>query len=165
MKTILIPTDFTVKSLNVLKKVLEDNSKKEPLKIFLVHGHHNSTSITDMLFFSKNQEIRSLSSQPFLDACEVLKNKFPNQISFLILDIFSGYYQSNFNDYLKINKIDQIYICDNIKQTFKSKRSFNLNPFIEKSKFENIVYIELDAIELKPETGQVSDLFINSDVA
>lgn len=156
-KTILIPTDFTVQSLNILKSILSSNPSNNTYNIILLHGFNLSDSITDLLFFSKFQQINSLSSPEFKEACEVIKNKFASQINSMTMDLFTGYTISSFNNYIEINKIDEIIMSD-IEPSFSHKSSFNLSRFVKKCKMSPIT-VNSSINTISPEKGKVAEVF------
>lgn len=158
-KTILIPTDFTVNSLNTLKTVLTNNSSDTRLDIILLHGLTLSDSIRELLFFSKMKQIDSLTNNEFEEAYEVLCNKFDSQINSFKIDLFSGYNQTAFNSYLKANKVDTIFIA-NRKQKLSHRKSFDLSPFIRKSNVE-VITLNTNAETPQQEKGKITEVFLN----
>ncbi|MCL9805959.1 hypothetical protein NAT51_10520 [Flavobacterium amniphilum] len=158
-KTIVIPTDFTVNSLNTLKAVLSNNTSGTSLDIILLHGMNLSDSIRDLLFFSKMKHIDALSNTEFEEACEVLCNKFDSHINSLKTDLFTGFNQSAFNSYLESNRIEKIYISDS-KQNLSNKNSFDLSVFIKKSVVE-VITINSDTAIPVPEKGKITEVFLN----
>lgn len=157
--TILIPTDFTVQSLNVLKSILANNTAQQKYDVILAHGVYLNDSIRDLLLYSKSQQIDSLTNVEFEEACEVIKNKFDSQINSLRVDLFSGHNQSAFNNYLEGNKVQHIFLSEQ-KPNFSSKRSFNLVPFIEKCSVE-VTKIDSGLQPSIPEKGKIAEVFIN----
>lgn len=156
-KTVLIPTDFTVQSLNILKSVLSTNESNVTLDIILLHGLTLSDSIRDLLFSTKYQQIESLTTPEFEEACEVIKNKFDSQISSLRIDLFTGYNVSAFNNYLEGNRVVEIYVSDN-KPVFTNKKSFDLSRFIEKSS-ANVITVDAMPNTTYSEKGKVAEVF------
>lgn len=157
--TILIPTDFTVNSLNVVKSILAGSDANQQFDVILLHGVASGDSIRDLLFYSKSQQIDLLINPEFEEACEVIKNKFDSQIHSLRIDLFSGHTKSAFNNYLEGNKVQHIFISEQ-KPVFSSKRSFNLVPFIEKC---TLPVSKIDAVinSSVPEKGKIAEVFIN----
>lgn len=158
-KTILIPTDFTVNSLNVLKSILIQNDAKQTYNVILLHGMSLSDSIRDLLFFSKSKQIDSLTNPEFEEAYEVIRNKFDSQISSLRIDLFTGYNLSAFNNYLEGNKVEQIFISDK-KPVLTNKNSFDLSRFIEKCQVE-VTKVDFAANATIPEKGKIAEVFMN----
>lgn len=158
-KTILIPTDFTVNSLNVLKSILIQNEAKQTYNVILLHGMSLSDSIRDLLFFSKSKQIDSLTNPEFEEAYEVIRNKFDSQISSLRIDLFTGYNLSAFNNYLEGNKVEQIFISDK-KPVLTNKNSFDLSRFIEKCQVE-VTKVDFATNTTVPEKGKIAEVFMN----
>lgn len=159
-KTILIPTDFSVLSLNVLKAVLTQSDASQKYDVILLHGFNLGDSIRDLLFYSKSQQMAALMNSDFEEAYEVIRNKFDSQIASLKIDFFTGYNLSAFNSYLEVNKIMEIYTSD-IKFTPAHKSSFDLSRFIAKC------HVEAQLIETvtKPsvaEKGKITEVFISA---
>jgi hypothetical protein len=158
-KTILIPTDFTVNSLNVLKSILVNNQGKQTFDILLVHGISLSDSIRDLLFYSKAKQVESLTNPEFEEACEVIKNKFDSQISSLRIDLFTGYNLSAFENYLEGNKVEQIFTSDS-KSVLSNKNSFDLSRFIDKCSVQ-VTKIDSGFNNTLPEKGKIAEVFMN----
>ncbi|MEA1785685.1 hypothetical protein U1E44_06260 [Arenibacter sp. GZD96] len=132
MKKILVPTDFTVESLSILKKALENNPN-EKLDILLVHGVSFSNAITDLLFFRRHQYIASLENNEFCEANDILKNKFASNINSLVSDVFIGYNLNAFKNYVEGNKIEEAYIPANYNLKKANKDSQDILPYIKKA--------------------------------
>lgn len=158
-KSIVIPTDFTVNSLNTLKAVLSNNATGTPLDIILLHGLNLSDSIRDLLFFSKRKHIDALTNSEFEEAFEVLCNKFDSQINSIKIDLFTGFNQIAFNSYLDSNNVEKIYLFDGKPKLAKSN-SFDLTRFIKKSPVE-VITITTDTISPVTEKGKISEVFLN----
>lgn len=132
MKKILVPSDFTVDSLTILKNALE-NHPHEKLDILLVHGVSLSNSITDLLFFNKHQFISSLENKEFCEARDIIKNKFASNINSIVSDVFIGYTKNAFHNYVEANAVSEAYIPVNYKLKKTTKRSLDIIPFIKKT--------------------------------
>lgn len=129
MRTILIPTDFTVNSLIAVKKVMNIN-ENDPVKIVLFHGVNLSDSITDLLLFSKGRLIREMATQSFKDACEIIKNKFAKDLESLYVEVFTGNTPAAFDQFLEANDVDIICYIDNFRYTKPSKNSMDIMPLL-----------------------------------
>lgn len=158
-KTILIPTDFTVNSLNVVKSILANKETSNTYDVILLHGVSLNDSIRDLLFFSKAEQIDSLTNVEFEEACEVIKNKFDSQINSLRIDLFTGHNKSAFSNYLEGNKVSHIFTSEQ-KLTLASKKSFDLAPFIEKCGV-SVTKINSGLTPSIPEKGNVAEVFMN----
>ncbi|RAV29915.1 hypothetical protein [Sinomicrobium soli] len=135
MKNILVPTDFTVDALVILKKAIEQEN--EAHNFILVYGKHLPGSISELMFFSKSTLLSSLESKSFTEAKGILKNRYASRIKTLRTAIFHGTNHSAFENFIKANKIDKAYIPENPKSLHPSiKKGFDLIPFIKKSGLE-----------------------------
>jgi hypothetical protein len=133
LKTILIPTDFTLESLYVLKQAIVDH-QKERVNIILVHGVHNSDSITDLLFFSKDKFIQQLSNEEFDEAVRLFCTHYESTINSIRKDIFTGFTQAAFNNYLNANSVNEIYYSSNYSMKRSKKWSADISTYILKAK-------------------------------
>lgn len=153
MKKIIIPTDFTVRSLSLIKEVVKTNIDDDKVDILLVHAVHLPSSITELLFYSKSKLIRSITSNKFEDAISILKNKYASKINSIEVDIYSGYTKSAFKNYIEAKQVEKAYIPSvNILSKVHSK-SFNLIPIINKT-MDEVVKIEVSSsfTQLKEES-------------
>ncbi len=159
IKKVLVPTDFTVKSLNLVVDIIEQ-SKEEKLEIVLLHGVDISSSIPEILFFSKAKLLRSLQTPEFVDSCNLIKNKFQSRIVAMYADIITGDTRAYFNNYIEANEIDEIYIPVSYKMEFRNKQSFDVCSLLRKvtGKKVEINWPEYLQHHTVP-TGQVADLF------
>ncbi|GAB3164087.1 hypothetical protein [Telluribacter humicola] len=155
--TILIPTDFTIESLNVVKGALRQLDGEE-VNLILVYSAHLSDCITDLLFFSKKKYLEDLQNEKFKEACEILLNKYASQINSFSIDLFTGNYQSTFHNFLLGNKVDAIFIPKSYKLKLGQKQSFDLLPYCRKSPVQ---CVEIDWNETRnvPEKDKVAELF------
>lgn len=140
-RKILVPTDFSIESLIVLRTYFQENlTTADNYEITLLHGYSTpSDSIRELLFFSKSKVLNDLKLDKYLEAMEILKSKFDTQIKNITIDLFSGYTLSAFENYLTGNQIEEIVTCDRFKFKPICKRSFDLNKIILKSKLKTPV--------------------------
>lgn len=130
--TILFPTDLTVASLNVVRHVLHSVPEGHTRRVILLHGYRPASSIVDLLFTRKEDWLKELMPADFEQACEVIRNKFESRITSLKREVFVGFNQNAFNGLLEGEGVDQIYMPDRYAWRLPSKRSFDLNSFIER---------------------------------
>lgn len=158
-KNILIPTDFSVESLNVVKSFLNQAQAGCKYNIVLVYGARLNDSISDLLFFSKSKMINSFSDESFDDACDIIKNKYASQIDMIRKDIFTGGGQAAFEHYLEANHIDEAYIPGNYTLQLTKKGSFDTLPFIKASRL-NIQEVNWRKSGTTPEKGKLAEVFL-----
>jgi hypothetical protein len=160
MKTILIPTDFTIESLNTVKEALKQRAG-ENINLILVYGAYLSDSITDLLFISKPKQLATLQNKKFTEACEILRNKYDSQINSLRVELFSGHNQRAFEHFLTGNAVDELYVPRSYRSK-KGEHGFDLLPFFQKS---TLPLTEIEWLETTPipEKDRVAELFLVSD--
>lgn len=108
-ETILIPTDFTIASLNLLKQALSDKADNKRNYI-IVFEHNLSDSITDLLFLSKASLIDSCSNETFNEGLEILKNRYSDSIDTLRIEPFYGFTKSAFRNFIAANQVAETYL-------------------------------------------------------
>ncbi|WP_186755170.1 adenine nucleotide alpha hydrolase family protein [Echinicola salinicaeni] len=160
-KTILIPTDFSVKSLNIVKSALSINGDCE-LRILLVHGLELPDSMTDLLLFSKKKLLEELETKEFRASCQMLISKYDSNLIELSVDIFSGYNKRAFENYIEANEVDEIYALADHDFLPRHKSSFDLMPFINKSS-TNLIKVKWMSLgeNFKQERDELSGIFFN----
>lgn len=104
-KRILVPTDFTIKSLRIVIDYLSDTTD-ENIELILVHGRKASDSITELLGFSNDYYIEKAYHEDFLTACQIIKHRFENKITEIYSDMISSKNDNYIRNYLKGNRID-----------------------------------------------------------
>jgi hypothetical protein len=140
-RTILIPTDFSPASLDVAEHVIAA-AGEESLDIVLTHCTLLPDSISELLFFSKEELIRSLRPPEFNKASRAMLNRHANKNVAIVTDLFTGWNQSAFNLFLEGNRIEEAVIPNPYKPELNLERSFDPIPFIRKSALK-ITEIEL----------------------
>lgn len=163
-KTVVIPTDFSVESLNVLKTLLNEGDHLYQYDIILLHGLRLSDSITDLMFMSRTKLINELSNPAFEEACTVIRNKFGSLINSIRKDIFTGMTQSAFDNYLEANQVHDIYVSAHNTYQLTSRRSFDILPFVYQSP-AMIHQVTYQTENVLPEKGKVAEVFYNGMAA
>lgn len=162
MKTILIATDYSLESLNILKKVLKEKNDAEDntqYNILLVSGYDMGDSIRDLLFNTKSTVFSKIRSKEFCDAYSIIKNKYPHLVKNIVCDIFTGSFQRAFNNYVKAQNIEEAYYTSSLKEK-NQKGKFDLSPYIKKSKDIKVKEIALGTPEFMPERGKLAEVFV-----
>ena len=158
-KTILIPTDFTVGSLLLVKQAVSQNQNNN-LNIILLYSCFLTDSITELLFYSQEKIIKEKSDPKFHEALSVITNRYSEQINNIEIEVFHGYSTSAIESYIEKNKINQVFIPKN--QVFKETGNyFDLTSIIKKSKLN---YTELSWMENTDYTthgNNLANLFID----
>lgn len=136
-KTILIPTQFNSETISLIKQAIEDH-QNEKIDIVLVHGIHASDSITDLLFGSKRNMLEKLTNTNHEESKQFLLDHYNTEINSLRTELFSGFTQAAFQNFLDGNNIQKIYCYDAKTNLKKVNYSADLSKFIKRSKIEKI---------------------------
>lgn len=138
VKTLLIPTDFTVESLNTLKLALEKH-KHEQVSVVLFHAERLSDSITELLFYSPAKALRQAISGTFSEAVTILKNTYESSAQAIHVELFHGTNVRAFVNFATSHKTDLIYIPKNYRLKIP-KKGIDPIPLIKQShlSFEEI---------------------------
>ncbi|UQB69049.1 hypothetical protein [Epilithonimonas zeae] len=162
IKTILIATDFSLESLDVLKKVLKNKTEQNDenqYNILFVSGYDMGDSIRDLLFTTKSTIFGKIRSQEFCDAYSIINNKYPNLINKITCDIFTGSFQRTFNSYIETAGIDEAYFSS-VKSKNLSKGQFDVTPYLKKCKNINAIEVLTQTPEFVPEKGRLAEVFL-----
>lgn len=162
IKTILIATDFSLESLDTLKKVLREKhnqNDEHSYHILLVGGYDMGDSIRDLLFTTKSHVFAKIRSQEFCDAYSIIQNKYPQLVHKISCDIFTGNFQRTFNQYVEALNIDESYYPSASLNQLK-KGQFNIIPYIKKCKHLKAEVIETTTPQMEPERGRLAEIFL-----
>ncbi|MFP3832474.1 hypothetical protein [Chryseobacterium sp. SIMBA_028] len=160
-KTILIATDYSLESLNILKKVLKEKEASEDqnqYNILLTSGYDSGDSIRDLLFNTKTTIFNKIRPQEFCDAFGIIKNKYPHLVNKIICDVFTGSFQRTFNQYVKAENIEEAYYSSSIKS--KGRGKFDIIPYIKNCKDLPSHEITVGVRERLPERGRLAEIFV-----
>lgn len=130
-KTLLIPIDFSIESLNTAKFAIEQN-KHDQLNVILMYAENLSSSITDLLFYSPGKTIQSLTSPQFSDAITIIKNTYESTLLSIRIEIFHGFTTRALMNFYEANNIDLVYLPMHYRLVLK-KNAFDPLPLIKKS--------------------------------
>ncbi len=138
-KTILIPTDFSIESLIPVKHAALENQDCQ-LEIILMYCCFQSSSITELLFYSPEKIINEAISFEFREACLILENTYQSKISRLSIDVFHGLSGSAFDNFVAGNQITEAVVLKNYSYKL-AKNGFDPMPYIRDS---DLPYQEID---------------------
>lgn len=158
-KRVFIPTDFSIQSLSVINQLVKESSNTV-FEIVLIHGYQPSNSITDLLFFSKHKMIEKLQKSAFVKAYEVIKNANQSTISSIKLDIIPFKRNLYIKNFFENSNIDSFIIPSTQQFHFESKNSFDLIPYIKKSKIPVKEIFVNESINGLGYTEIIDELFI-----
>jgi len=159
MKKILIPTDFSTESLQLVEFAIL-NYNEVPLDIVLVHGYRMPEVYWEVLNFSAIREVRHLSTQAFHDAKLELLREHKKEIQSISIELFTGNNSLAFKNFLAQLHVSEALIPSENFLHFPNYRSFDPTYFIRKN-MENIREITLEgrSRELQKPRFSVLNLF------
>lgn len=137
MKNVLIPTDFTLESLENIGRLAE-NQPKEKLNIRLVHFIKLSDSIPELLLLAQRTKERELITDEFILQAEAWRRKYGSQIQSVQVECFYGSTVAVFQNYLEGNDIDAIAHTPGFSYEKPGKHSFDPSSIINRSGVEVI---------------------------
>lgn len=139
MKTlnILIPSDFTLSSLNIIPALVERYPNQQ-LNIALVHFLQLSDSISDLLLLSRRSREYKLISDEFYAGCTMLKNDYPEQIAKLTPDFFYGNTVAVFKNYLEAQEVALIAMPENHSYERLTPNSFDPAILMQRSGYKTL---------------------------
>lgn len=158
-ENIIVPIDFTVESLFTVKKFLQQNSEAE-VNLLLVHGYRMPLSITELLFFSKTAQLSKLAGKEFNEGLTILRNKYTPQRVTINVDLFLGYNQAAFQNFIGGYHIAKAAVPKSYRLKSAGDNGFDVMKFIRKS---DVRVIEYDWVMGKglPEKNHVSELLFD----
>jgi len=137
MKTlnIIIPSDFTLSSLNIIPVLVERYSKQK-LNISLVHFLQLSDSISDLLLLSRRSREYQLIDEDFYACCTTLKNDYADQIVNITPDFFYGNTVAVFKNYLEAKETELIAMPENHSYARLTPNSFDPTILMQRSGYK-----------------------------
>ncbi|WP_114936225.1 MULTISPECIES: hypothetical protein [Mucilaginibacter] len=137
MKTlnIIIPSDFTLSSLNIIP-VLAERYSKQKLNISLVHFLQLSDSISDLLLLSRRSREYQLIDDDFYAGCTMLKNDYADQIENITPDFFYGNTVAVFKNYLEAKETELIAMPENHSYARLTPNSFDPTILMQRSGYK-----------------------------
>jgi hypothetical protein len=136
-KTILLPTDFTISTFVLAEKAIADHPDHQ-LDFLFVHGIHASDSITELMFFSKEKTLKELGGADFAAACKVFQQNWKDRVNSCRIELFMGFMQTAFNNFLRNKKVEQVYFTDAARVYHKHRMSADLTRYLVKSQVDKV---------------------------
>jgi hypothetical protein len=124
MKTILIPTDFTQRSLDCIP-VLCSQYDTQKVSFVFVHMFKLSDSIGDLLMLSRRSREFENISDDFYKRCITYKSQIPN-IEAIKIEIFYGSTMSMFRNFLEHHEID--CVLNPVECTYNKINKSSIDP-------------------------------------
>lgn len=131
MKTIIIPSDFSIDSIQVAETVVRN--AKEEVKILFIHLFHVADDIQDLLFSNYRKKEYEFVSDEFRHECDMLKNVYAGKLKSVNIEFFYGSKLAVFKNFLDYNKADFIAYSKSYGIPKLSKSSIDALPVVLKS--------------------------------
>lgn len=122
MKTLLIPTDFNVKSLNCIPSLLQQHYPQK-VNIILVHMMKITDNIQELLMLSRRSAEHQHISPEFYNACALIKREHAANLNNLRMEFFYGSTLAVFKNFLEANAVDSIVMLENYNYAMLNKNS------------------------------------------
>jgi len=130
MKTVIIPSDFSLESFQVAETIVRNS--REPLKILFIHLFHVADDIQDLLFSNYRKKEYEFVSDGFSQDCEMLTNLYPEIVKCIKIEFFYGSKLAVFKNFLDYNQADFIAYSKSYGIPKLSKSSIDALPVIMK---------------------------------
>jgi hypothetical protein len=132
MKHVLIPTDFTVDSLNAVHaaiSIYED----EQLVITLFHLLAMPNDISDLLYKSRRRRHEEMVTEEYNEALQVLQNRNSSRFKSIRIKFGFGNTVAYLQNLLEGEKVDRVLLCPDIKLIPPSARSIDMIPLLNRT--------------------------------
>lgn len=145
MKNILVPTDFSVQSLQLVHEIVRKHPQQK-VCICLVHMVHIPTDIADLLFV-KRHRLHDHVPAKFSQAIEMLKNKYASRIEWMGLEFYYGSTATVLNGIIENRKIQEVFVFADHAYGLPLPQSVDMIRLLGKCK------VAVNKIALKAKTG------------
>lgn len=157
MKTLLIPTDLDVQSLNSIPSLVKQFNP-EKLNIILVHMMKITDSITDLLMLPRRSSEFQRVSQNFKAAFNKLKNQYANNINTMRIEFFYGNTVAVLSNFLEANEVDTIILLK--EYDYKLNNEYSIDPTVLLKRCEKPkMFADFNPI-IKPEAPKKEEHFL-----
>ena len=131
MKTLLIPTDFNIRSLNCIPALTKQYAP-EKINIVLVHMMKITDNIQELLMLSRRSTEYQHISEEFYNTCAELRQNH-NHINNIRIEFFYGSTIAVFKNFLEANEVDAIVMLENYEYAMLNKNSVDPNQMVNRS--------------------------------
>ncbi len=161
MKKILVPTDFSVKSLKLAEYAFK-LYYQQIIHLILVHPYRMPLSDSELYDFSPRKIVSELESDEFQRARNELVQRFYVNIGSIQMELFTGLNALAFQNFTESLKVRTAVVPQKGFLDFSHTTTFDLLPLIQKNipEVHSVCFGEGDAGE--PFTGQQNKSFFSS---
>lgn len=132
-RTIFIPTDFSEASLGLVAHTLLLAGDDE-IEIVLTHCFYLTDSIVELLFFDKDELFQSLKTRQFNAAFRALRKKHEQVKVEFRWEIFTGFTQAAFRNFISGNRISEAVIPQPYFQLTRASGNFDPTHYVRRSR-------------------------------
>lgn len=155
MKTVLVPTDFKLESINIIDALVQ-SQRNEKLNIIFVHAFKLSDSITDMLMLSRRSRDYEHISDEFYQQLNQVKSKYADQIGTIALEYFYGSTVAAFKNFIEAFDVNCIAYLEGYNFTPINKYSIDPKYLTERAGCQ--------VIQLTPRTVLATENLIDTKI-
>lgn len=158
MKTtnILIPTDFSLTSLNAISAFIEQHPDSgQGFNISLVHFLQLSDSISELLMLSRRSREYQYISAEFEAQLASYRRQYPGQIAMLHTTFFYGSTVAVFKNYLEAQKIDKLVALQGHVYEKLTQNSIDPTLLLQRSGYQ--LLIVKPGLQPRPQAQPVSE--------
>lgn len=159
---VLIPSDFTIDSLFFVIHSIEQ-STAEQLDVVLVYGNKTSTSISELLGITLDDQLEDLQSEDFLKACQMICHRYENRKLNIYADIIGTDNPNYLHHYLNGARIDEVKIPANYQFEKRTRHYFDVGQALlrlNKKRNRHVAIVEKPGTS-KTDRNVLADLFFN----
>jgi hypothetical protein len=149
MKKILIPTDFTVESLELVEYAIL-NYPDTKLDIILVAGFRLPEERWAVTHFSSSEQVRRQLTDQFIAAKRRLLLEHRNNIYNLSFELFTGINSCAFQNFLEQHDVQSAIVPNGEMLHYQSNKWFDVTGFLRKN-VDDVVEVPMERPEELPQ--------------
>lgn len=130
MKTVVIPSDFNVESIQVAEAIVRDSN--EEVRIIFTHLFHVADDIQDLLFSNYRKKEYEFVTETFRQECKILEHVYSDRLKSTAIEFFYGSRLASFKNFLDYNEADCIAYSESYGVPKLCKSSIDALPIIKK---------------------------------
>jgi hypothetical protein len=138
MKHVVLPTDFSIRSLQSVHNVMRHYRPEEKIRISLLHLLCPPGAIGDLLFRLRRTDDRYPIPQEFKEACEMMTNHYGGRLSFMTPVIRYGCTTAFLENLVEGMQADAVFIQTGYKEEAPFKDSIAILPLLKRGRFNLI---------------------------
>ena len=142
MKTIVIPSDFSLESIQLAETIVRNT--KGQMRLVFIHMFHVADDIQDLLFSTYRKKEYDFVSDAFRKECKMLKDLYADKLHSFNIEFFYGNRLAPFKNFLDYYETDSIAYSSSYGVPKISKSSLDAVAIIKKAGYP---IIDVDTIK------------------